>query len=234
MITVLVANDHVLLRDAIRTILEQDESVKIVGEANDTAQVVQLVLERRPDVVVLDAGIPSDGGAEATRQIKDASPSTAVLVLGSNESASEVFSALKAGARGYLLRTSRAEQLGQAVRCASVGGFALHSEIAEILLDCFDRLSQTGTCEPLVTPSNISARELEVVRLVARGSSNQQIARQFSLSLRTVQAHVSNVFVKTGTRSRLQLTLYALRNRWIRLDDTWKNFNPAAEDRDGN
>lgn len=215
-IRVLLADDHVLVREGTRELLERAGDIQVVAEADDGQQAARLAAELRPDVAILDAAMPGQNGVETTAQIKARAPGTAVLVLSAYDSDAYVFAALEAGATGYLLKQCRADELIQAVRTVHAGGSALHPQIARKLVD---RLAQSRgqTAAPPLEP--LSERELEVLRLAARGLTNQDIARALGIGLRTVQAHLGHVYEKTGSRSRTEAVVVALREGWIRQEE---------------
>ena len=221
-IRVLLADDHVLVREGTRELLEHEEDIRVVAEASDGQQAVQLASELQPDVVIIDAAMPGINGVDATRRIRALSPGTAVLLLSAYDNDAYVFASLEAGAAGYLLKSSQAKELIQAVRIVHSGGSALHPAIARRLVDRLVGSPPAGSDKgerPRPLPEEPSDREKEVLRLVARGWTNRDIARQLSIGLRTVQAHLSNVFSKTGTRSRTEAVVLALQREWISLEE---------------
>ncbi len=220
LIHVLLVDDHVLLRQGTRELLEHEKDIEVIAEADDGVQAVRLAAELRPDVVIMDAAMDGLNGVEATRQIKTHRPDTAVLMLSAYDSDAFVFASLEAGATGYLLKSCRADELVQAVRTVHAGGSALHPDIARKLVDRFTRSGEEALAQQTATTPEFTERELEVLRLTARGMTNRDIAQALSIGLRTVQAHLSSLFNKTGTRSRTEVVVKALRQGWISLEET--------------
>jgi len=230
-IRILLADDHVLVRKGTRELLEHEDDFEVVAEADDGQQAIQLSTELQPDVVIMDAAMPGLNGVEATRQVKAHCPNTAVLILSAYDSDAFVFASLEAGATGYLLKSCRADELAQAVRAVHAGGSALHPNVARKLVDRFAQPRGRTAAQaqlPQKEWEELSERELEVLRLTARGMTNRDIARTLSIGLRTVQAHLSSVFNKTGSRSRTEAVVTALRKGWISLEETEKE-SPCAE-----
>lgn len=217
-IRILLAEDHVLVRQGTRELLEQEDDMEVVAEAGDGEQAVKLVAEKRPDVAIVDIAMPKLNGIEATKKIKTIHPATAVLVLTAYDDDEYVFALLEAGAAGYLLKDVRSEELVKAVRDVFAGESVLHPSIARKVVSRFARSAEgrdeEGTLEQL------TERELEVLRAAAKGMTNQEIAAKLYISVRTVQAHLSNIFGKIGVGSRTEAVVHALRKGWITLEDT--------------
>jgi len=220
-IRILLVDDHVLFRQGTRELLEHEQDIEVIAEADDGLEAARLAVELQPDVVVMDAAMDRLDGVEATRQIKAKRPDTAVLILSAYDSDAFLFAALKAGATGYLLKSCRADELVQAVRAVHAGGSALHPNIARKLVDHLARSVGFSAQVQGQGPEHevLSERELEVLRLAARGMTNRDMARVMNIGLRTVQAHLSHTFIKTGTRSRTEAVVKALRQGWINMDE---------------
>ena len=205
-ITVLVVDDHSVVRQGLRTFLDSESGIEVVGEAADGAEAVERVRELVPDVVLMDLVMPGLNGIAATRQIAELSPTTRVLVLTSFGEDDKVFPSLRAGATGYLLKDATAEQLASAIRSVASGVVSLDSQVASRVLDEFSAL-QSG----LPRTTTLTSREKEVLTLIARGLTNKEIARDLTISVKTVKTHVSNVLSKLHLLDRTQAAVYAVR-----------------------
>lgn len=213
-IRVLIADDHALVREGTREILEREGDLEVVGEAADGEETVALAAELRPDVVVVDIGMPVLSGVEATRRIKMDHPEIGILVLTVHDDDPYVYAILEAGAAGYLLKDIHGSQLVEAVRSVRAGEGVLHPAIARKVLGRFRKSMPPGQdFEPL------TKRELEVLRLAARGMSNKEIAAELDLSARTVQVHLGRVFRKLRVASRTEAVIHGLRRGWFRLEE---------------
>jgi DNA-binding NarL/FixJ family response regulator len=217
-IRILLADDHALVRQGTRELLEQQEDLEVVAEASDGKEAVQLALRERPDVVIIDFAMPELNGIEATRQIKAVVPNIAVLVLTAYDSEQYVFAFLEAGAAGYLLKDVSVDELIKAVRAVYAGESVLHPAITRKVISRFARPGERQG--PVNGLDQITDRELEVLRLAAKGMSNRDIARELDISMRTVQTHLSNVFSKMGVGSRTEAVMLGLRKGLITLEDT--------------
>ena len=214
-IKVLLAEDHVIVREGTREFVQREPDMEIIGEAGDGEEAVKLATELKPDVVVMDIAMPKLNGVEATKQIKAVAPSIAVLILTAYDYDQYIFALLEAGAAGYLLKGVRAGELIDAIRAVYAGESVLHPVVARRVVDRLVSPSrdETQATEPL------SEREVEVLKLAATGVSNKDIAQQLFLSPRTVQAHLGHIFNKLGVASRTEAVLYGLRKGWLTLED---------------
>ena len=213
-IRVLIADDHAIVRKGICALLSVKPGIEVVGEASDGAETVAQAQALCPDVILMDLVMPEMDGIEATRQIVEQQPGVRILVLTSFAADDKVFPAIKAGALGYLLKDSGPDDLVQAIHQVYRGEPALEPSIArKVLLE----LSHPPK-EPL-TPEPLTGRELEVLRLIAQGRSNREIAEQLVIAEMTVRTHVSNILSKLHLASRTQAALYALREGLASLED---------------
>ncbi len=212
-IRILIADDHALVREGTRRILEQEQDLEVVAEAADGEEAVALAGRLAPDVAVIDIGMPRVNGIEATRRIKEQHPEIGVLVLTVHDDDPYVYAILEAGAAGYLLKDVRGSELVEAVRSVRAGEAVLHPAIARKVLA---RFRAAGAVEGGVP---LTEREVEVLRLAARGLSNKQIGARLGLSARTVQVHLGRIFRKLRVASRTEAVIHGLRRGWIRLED---------------
>ncbi len=212
-ITVLLIDDHRVVRQGLRDFLELQEDIEIVGEASSGEEGVQLARELIPDVALMDLVMPGIDGVEATRQIKAVSPSTRVIVLTSFADDDKVFPAIKAGAISYLLKDVSPEELAHAIRAAQRNEAVLHPDVAARLMQEFSAPRSDEAPVEQLTP-----RELEVLRLIARGKSNKEIADALIVSEKTVKTHVSNILSKLHLADRTQAAIYALRKRIVAME----------------
>ncbi|HCB49927.1 MAG TPA: DNA-binding response regulator [Chloroflexi bacterium] len=213
-IQVLIVDDHTIVRKGTRALLAEVEDIQVVGEAADGREAVDQADTLRPDVILMDLVMPVMDGIEATRQITGNQPETRILALTSFAADDKVFPAIKAGALGYLLKHADPEELVDAIRKVYRGEPSLHPSIARKVLQEMRRPTiKTPTPDPL------TEREIEVLHLVAKGLSNQEIAGQLSIAEVTVRTHVSNILSKLHLANRVQAALYALREGFAELDE---------------
>jgi NarL family two-component system response regulator LiaR len=216
-IKVIIADDHALFREGTRSLIDQEKDMEVAGEASDGEETVRLVRELHPHVVLMDIAMPKVNGIDATRQIKADYPATAVLILTAYDNDQYIVALLEAGAAGYLLKNVGGKDLINAIRAVHAGEAVLHPAIARKV---FSRLGAAGRApEEPAPPAELSEREIEILRLAARGMSNQDIAARLFLSRRTVQAHLANIFRKMDVGSRTEAVLRALRQGWLGMDD---------------
>lgn len=216
-ISILIADDHAVVREGTRRILEQEPGFRVVGEAANGVEAVKLAASLTPDVAIIDISMPVLDGIEATRQIKEIRPSTTVLILSAYDDDQFVFSLLEAGAAGYLLKDVRGRELVEAVKAVNAGESVLHPSIARKVLNRFVSAPEKGKKkEPLEA---LSQREQEILKLATRGLSNREIADDLCLSIRTVQGHLTHIFNKLQVGSRTEAVVRGLKEGWITLDD---------------
>jgi NarL family two-component system response regulator LiaR len=213
-IRVLIVDDHEIVRKGIRALLGTKRDIQVVGEATDGVEAVVQAKILHPDVVLMDLMMPKVDGIQATREITAGLPGTRVLVLTSFAADDQVFPAIKAGALGYLLKDSGPQELVQAIRQVYRGEPSLDASIAKKVLAEISNPPQ----KPL-TPDPLTIRELDILRLIAQGQSNKEIAEKLVIAGETVHAHVSNILSKLHLASRTQAALYALKAGIASVDD---------------
>ena len=216
-IKILIADDHAAVREGTRRILEQEPDMEVVGEAGDGEEAVNLAASLKPDVAIIDIAMPKLDGIEATKRIKATWPSINVLILSAYDDDQFIFSLLEAGAAGYLLKSIRSRELIDAIRAVYSGESVLHPSIARKVLNRF--VSTSGKPEGQEPSGVLSDREMEVLKLAAKGLSNQDIAEKLCLSIRTVQGHLGHIFNKLQVGSRTEAVVRALKEGWVTLDD---------------
>ncbi|WP_369392318.1 response regulator [Streptomyces sp. CG1] len=213
---VVVADDQTVVREGIVMLLGLLPGVEVVGAAGDGEEAVQLVGELAPDVVLMDLRMPRCDGVEATRRIRAQYPATQVVVLTTYADDESLFPALRAGARGYLTKDAGGDEIVRAVESVLSGDAGLSPSVQRRLLE---RLSQPESSPSVTTeapPDGLTARETEVLRLIAEGLSNQEIARRLHVSTATVKTHINNLFAKTGLKDRAQAVRYAYSKGLVR------------------
>lgn len=209
-----LADDHELLRMALKTLLEGESDLEVVGEAGDTESVVEGVVATTPDVLLLDLRMPGGGGVEACRRVKDLLPDTRVLVISSFDDEEEVFGVLEAGANGYLMKDTRPDRISEAIRSVFDGQAVFDSSVATRIISG----RQNGVSGNTQLPNPLSERELEVLELMAMGHSNKDIGRALWIGETTVKTHVSHILRKLGQGDRTQAVLAALKAGLVRLE----------------
>ena len=214
-IRVVLAEDHALVRQGTRRILEDGDRIVVVGEAADGAEAVALVERHDPDVAIIDIGMPGVNGIEATRQIKATHPQVGVLALTVHDDDQYVFALLDAGAAGYLLKDVEGAELVRAVEAVHAGESVLHPAITQkVLARLADR---SGPAQPAGDP--LTGREHDTLALAAQGLANKDIAAALGVSVRTVETHLSRVFAKLKVGSRTEAVLHGLRHGWFELEE---------------
>ncbi|HET9590676.1 MAG TPA: response regulator transcription factor [Anaerolineales bacterium] len=214
-IRVLIVDDHRVVRQGLRTFLELQEDVVVVGEAEDGQTAVEMVRQLEPNVVLMDLVMPRLDGISATRQVRSLCPGVKVIALTSFTEDDKVFPAIQAGASGYLLKDVSPDDLVEAIRAAYRGEARLHPDIARKLME---QVAQQSASPREDRAEGLTERELDVVRLVAQGRSNQEIARELVISEKTVKTHVSNILGKLDLEDRTRLAIYAIRKGWVSPD----------------
>ena len=214
-IRVLLADDHTLFRKGVRILLEQMPGIEIVGEAADGREAVSRTEELVPDVVLMDIRMPGINGIEATRSILQENPHIGVILVTMFDDPESVFSGMRAGARGYVLKEAEPEELSRAVQAAYRGEVMLCPIIAKKVLDHFGREPQRG--QPGLSYDRLTQRELEVLQLAADGLGNKDIAERLTVSDKTVKNHIANIFSKLQVDDRTQAILFALRKGLVSI-----------------
>jgi DNA-binding NarL/FixJ family response regulator len=210
---ILIADDHGLVRRGAREVLHSQPGWKVVGEAANGREAVQKAIKLKPDVAVVDLGMPELDGVEAVRQIRDAVPETKVLVLTMHESDQMVRRALDAGALGYLLKSDLTDCLPKAVKAIAEGKRFLTPKVSEIVLEGF--LQTGGQDGQRQTGARLTPREIEIVRLLAEGKPNKQVAAALQIAVRTVETHRAKIMFKLGFHSSNELVRYAIRSKIV-------------------
>lgn len=217
-ISILLAENHVVVRESIRQFLEREANFEVVGEAGDGEEAVQMVSQLKPDVIIMDISMPKLSGIEATKQIKALQPSAVVLILTAYDYEQYIFPLLEAGAAGYLLKDVSSRELISAIQTVYKGEAVLHPAIARKVME---RLRQ-----PKVEPTGerasdlLTERETSILKMAARGMTNSDIARELHLSVRTVGSHLGNIFNKLGVGSRTEAVIQAMKRGWFTLEES--------------
>ena len=214
-IRVLIADDHQVVRQGLRTFLELHDDIQVVGEAGDGLVAVEMAQQLHPDVILMDLVMPRLDGISATRQVKSSAVDIKVIALTSFTEDDKIFPAIQAGASSYLLKDISPDNLVEAIRAAYHGEARLHPEIARRLMQ---QVSQQTSLPRESQVDDITEREREVVRLVAQGRSNHDIAQELVISEKTVKTHISNILSKLNLQDRTQLAIYAIKKGLVDSD----------------
>ncbi len=213
-VSVLIVDDHALVRKGLAALLNVRSEVQLVGEANGGREAVRLAAVRIPDVILMDLEMPGFDGIEAIRQIQNQQTKSKILVLSSYSNEEHVIAAVKAGVRGYLLKTAMPEELLQAILDVNEGKFPMDPSVVSTVVRELNRLG-----DPLIeNPDSLTPREIEVIKLIATGHTNQSIAGELLISDRTVSTHVSNILKKLRLGNRTQIALYAIQSGLVDLN----------------
>lgn len=204
-IRILIADDHGVLRAGLRSLLNPDSDMEVIGEAGDGSEAVRLALRLQPDMILMDISMPKMGGIEALQQISEKLPGCKILMLTVHEDEGLLRKAIRAGASGYVIKRAAESELISAIRTAMQGDFYIHPAMTRVLLR--DLVPASAASRP--TENTLTHREIEVLRLIARGYTNNQIASSLCLSARTVEGHRANLMAKLNLHSRVELVEYA-------------------------
>ena len=211
-IRVLLADDHVIIRDGLKKILSMEEGIQVIGEAGDGDEAVLLAEQLSPDVILMDINMPKMNGIEASRIIKEQYPEIDIVALTIHDDEEYVYELLRAGISGYILKDIGTEELVGTIHKVTTGEPVFHPSIARKFLKEFRRATEDPTERP-----HLTAREKEVLEHVARGEGNQAIADKLFISEKTVKNHLTSIFRKLGVEDRTQAVLYAVKNRLVKL-----------------
>lgn len=215
-IRVLIADDHERFRRGLKMVLEAEDGIEVVAQAGTGAEAVERVEELAPDVVLMDVRMPVQNGIEATRTIREAFPSTRIIMLTVSDDEDDLFDAVKAGANGYLLKEVSIEEVADAVRAVVQGQSLITPSMAAKLITEFGTLARRAEEAPEAPPNpSLSPRELEVLKRVAKGMSNEDIAAELAMTPPAVRNHVANILVKLQLRSRIEAALMAMEPRLL-------------------
>ena len=214
-ITILLVEDHVVVRESIRQFLEREEKLEVVGEAGDGEEAVQMTSQLKPDVIIMDISMPKLNGIEATKRIKALQPSAVILILTAYDYEQYIFPLLEAGAAGYLLKDVSSRELISAIETVYRGEAVLHPAVARKVMQRLTKVEPTGEH----TSDLLSERELTILKMAAKGMSNSDIAEKLHLSARTVESHLGSIFNKLGVGSRTEAVIKAMKKGWFTLEE---------------
>jgi DNA-binding NarL/FixJ family response regulator len=214
---VLIVDDHALFRRGLQMVLQQEEDIEVVGEAADGAEAIEQAVELMPDVVLMDVRMPKRSGIEATQQIRDSLPHAKILMLTISDEEQDLYEAIKAGASGYLLKEISIEEVADAIRSVWAGQSRISPSMASKLLSEFAAMSKRADERQQVPAPRLTEREMEVLRLVAQGLNNRDIAAQLFISENTVKNHIRNILEKLHLHSRMEAVVYAVREKLLEI-----------------
>jgi NarL family two-component system response regulator LiaR len=215
-ITVLIVDDHQVVRQGLRSYLDMYDDIKVIGEASDGQEAVELAVKLEPDVILMDLVMPVIDGIAAIAQIRAMSLNSRVIALTSFDDNDKVFSAIQAGASSYLLKDVSTEALVEAIRATHIGEARLHPKVMRKLMD---QVSKQPRNRMASDRPQLTEREIEVIKLVTKGKSNREIAQALVISEKTAKAHVSNILGKLGVQDRTQMAVYAIKNNLVDPED---------------
>jgi|WetSurMetagenome_2_1015567.scaffolds.fasta_scaffold381012_2 two-component system, NarL family, response regulator LiaR len=216
-IRILIADDHAVVREGTRAMLERERDMEVIGEAANGEEAITMIEQLKPDVAILDISMPRIGGVEVTRRIKPRYPTMGILILSIYDNDEYVFAVLEAGAAGYLLKDADKREVIEAVRAVADGESVLHPSIARKVIQ--RAIVGNAKAGDNVTGPDMSERETEVLKMAARGLTNKQIADVLCISVRTVQGHINSIFHKLGVGSRTEAIFLSIKRGWISFSD---------------
>ncbi|MBN1189983.1 MAG: response regulator transcription factor [Dehalococcoidales bacterium] len=216
-IRIVIADDHAVVREGTRTLLEREDDMEVVGEAGDGEEALKLLERLKPDVAILDISMPKLNGIEVTRQIKPLFPGVAILILTAYDNDEYVFALLEAGAAGYLLKDIHGHEIVEAVRSVHAGESVLHPSIARKVIQ--RAIVGSGKSKESKSDIELSEREKEILKLAAQGKTNKDIADDLCISIRTVQGHINSIFHKLGVGSRTEAIFQSVKKGWLSFED---------------
>jgi len=216
-IRVLVVDDHALFRRGLEMVLAQEPDIEVVGEASDGAEALAKAMDTTPDIVLMDVRMPKRGGIDACTAIKDAVPSTNVIMLTISDEEADLYDAIKAGATGYLLKEISIEEVASAIRAVYGGQSLISPSMASKLLSEFASMIKRTDDRQQVPAPRLTDREMEVLKLVAKGMNNRDIAKELFISENTVKNHIRNILEKLQLHSRMEAVVYAVREKLLEI-----------------
>jgi two-component system NarL family response regulator len=216
-IRVLVVDDHAVFRRGLQMVLEQEPDIEVVGEAGDGAEAVTMAANTAPDIVLLDVRMPKRGGIDACMAIKDAVPSVSIIMLTISDEEADLYDAIKAGAVGYLLKDIPIDEVATAVRAVRGGQSYISPSMASKLLTEFATMVRRSDERQQLPAPKLTDREMEVLKLVAKGLNNRDIAKQLFISENTVKNHIRNILEKLQLHSRMEAVVYAVREKLLEI-----------------
>ena len=216
-IRTLIVDDHALFRRGLVMVLEQEKDIELVGEAGDGQEAAQIAGDTMPDVVLMDVRMPRRGGIEATQQIKEIAPHTKILMLTISDEEADLYDAIKAGANGYLLKDLPIEEVATAIRDVYKGESRISPSMASKLMSEFATMVKKTDEKPVAAQPRLTEREMEVLKLVAKGKNNRDIAKELFISENTVKNHIRNILEKLHLHSRMEAVVYAVREKMIEI-----------------
>jgi two-component system NarL family response regulator len=216
-IRVLVVDDHALFRRGLQMVLEQEPDIEVVGEAADGTMAVEVAADTLPDIVLMDVRMPKRGGIDACTAIHDVAPSTKIIMLTISDEEADLYDAIKAGAMGYLLKEISIEEVASAIRAVHGGQSLISPSMASKLLTEFAAMVKKTDERQQVPAPRLTDREMEVLKLVAKGLNNRDIAKQLFISENTVKNHIRNILEKLQLHSRMEAVVYAVREKLLEI-----------------